>query len=316
MATLFEAGTQLGDFANATTVLMAQSEEMLTQFPWVPTNKFMGYELTITGDHILSGDGTRNLNTGYGLIERTGDGFVTWSTFLYGGAQADEAALVAYKPMMQQQRRELLVRNAGRYFIDDLFHTGTESKSQINLMSLKQFAVANERTENIATNGGALSFMRLARALEEVPSNGAEVKIYASNLLKPLFSNTLMTQSLAGNVQILKDDFGKPMYYFMGVPIVFVGRRFDRGFRLGFNETTGTNTSTTSLLITANSERDIFGIMDAPKLYQSDVMIVNTPDGKKAPQVQELLDIPMGIGYGSKDSVWRIGGITNAEFVK
>lgn len=316
MATITEIGTTLGDFANATSVLMAQSEAMLAEFPFVATNKFMGYELPVTGDMVLSGDGYRNINSGYNLLQTTGDGFVTFPVALYGGAQADEALLVDYKPQMQAMKREVLVKNAPKYFIDDVFHTGTEVKSALNITSLKQFAIANGRSEVMATNGAPLSLKRLATALEEVPSSGADVKIYMSSLLKPLMSGLVGNQSVSGNVNILPNQFGLPYYYYMGVPIVFVGKRFDRAFRLGFNESTGTNNETTSIFITANSENDIFGIMDAPKLYTSDgVTIVTTPDGKKAPQKQELLDIPLGIGFGSKYSIWRIGGITNAAIV-
>jgi hypothetical protein len=316
MATITEIGTQLGDFANATSVLMAESERMLAEFPTVATNKFMGYERPVIGDMVLTGDGTRQINSGYNLLQTTGDGFVTFPVALYGGAQADEAMLVEYKPEMQVKKREILARNAPKYFIDDVFHTGTEAKSAVNITSLKQFAVANGRTELMATNGAPLSLKRLAAALEEVPSNGADVKIYMSSLMKPLMSGLTSNQNVSGNVNILPNQFGVPFYSFMGIPIVFVGRRFDRAFRLGFNETTGTNNETTSVLITANGENDIFSIMGAPVLYKSDgVSIVTTPDGKKAPQVQEVLDIPLGIGFGSKYSIWRIGGITNAAIV-
>lgn len=316
MATILELGTQLGDFANATSALMSESEVIINEFPFVAPNKFMGYEMAYTGDGGLTGDGVRQLNAGYGITSITGDGFTTFPVGLYGGAQAHEAALVDYKPELQTKARERLIRNASRHFIDDVFWSGTESKSVVNITSLKQFALANNRSEIMATNGAPLSLKRLAAALEEVPSNGAEVNIYMSSKMKPLLSGLASNQNVSGNVNILPNQFGVPYYYFMGVPIKFLGRRFDHDFRLAFNETTGSSTETTSIFIVANGENDIFGIMGEPKLYVSDgATIVTTPDGKRAPQKQEVLDIPLGIGYGSKYSIWRIGGITNAPIV-
>jgi hypothetical protein len=317
MATLLELSATLGDFANATTVLMQESEQLLGEFQFVSSNKFMGYEMPITGTRTLTGDGTRQINQGYNTVQVTGDGLVTFPTFLYGGAQADEALLRDYKPEMQQRKREDIIRKSGQMFIDDIFHTGSEPKSTANFTSLKQFATANGRSENMATNGGALSLKRLAAALNNVPSNGADVRIYMSTMMKPLISELSYNQVLSGNVAIVPNQFGMPFFYFMGYPITFVGRRFDFGMRMAFNETTGSNNETTSIFIVCQSTRDVFGIFDTPKIYTSEtVSIVTTPDGKRAPQYQELIDIPMGIGYGSPYCVWRLGGITNAEIVK
>jgi hypothetical protein len=318
MATLQDLAVELGDVSNAASALMLQAEPMLTQFPFQAPNKFMAYEMLTYSDIMLTGDSTRQLNTGYSTVSASGRGFTSFPLMLYGGSQQDEAQYVDAKPDIQVTKRIHLTKKAGRSFIDDLFHqsSSTNPKSVANLTSLNEFASFNGRSELMATNGAPLSLSRLSRALLEVPSNGTDVKIFMSELMKPLLSGLASNQNISGNINILPGDFGKPLYYFNGIEIVFTGRRFDKHFRLGFNETTGTNTETSSVYIVATGTEDVFGLFGTPRLYKSpEPVIVTTPDGKKMPAYEELLDIPMGIGYGSPECVWRIGGISNAAIV-
>lgn len=115
-----------------------------------------------------------------------------------------------------------------------------------------------------ATDGGdALSLAKLDEAIDAVP--GAN-QIWLSKSLRRKFAVAARTSSLAGNINLEKDDFGRPQYTYAGLPLLVPYPENDGTEPLAYDETasTGPTATATSLYILNVGPGKVFGIQSAP----------------------------------------------------
>lgn len=112
-----------------------------------------------------------------------------------------------------------------------------------------------------ATNGGdALSLDILDQAIDSVSN---PTHLLMSRALRRRFSALMRNQTLAGNVMLTKDDFGRPMMTYGGLPMLSTYGDIKNPDPLGFNEAApGGGTTATSVYVLSMGGNGIVGIQN------------------------------------------------------
>ena len=321
MATFLDLSRDLSELNNAAAALMLQREALLNYFDWQIANGWLVHEVAGVGIN-TDGVSARQLNTGYGLVNTTGNSELRYKLGIYGNAIGEEA-LNAQHPNAARNRaaaRMAVVKKAAVLAIDDFLSIGNAPRTILDVISADSYCTANGRKVAMGTNGAPLSLTALAECCSQIVVDGGTPTIFMGDDMQSLFSALSAQQQIAGNLQITADQFGKPLMYFMGFRIVFCGWRWESTNgtgvrRLGFTATQGTNNNTTSVFV-CSVGGGFYGLTQPAVMHQPNgVVIAATGEGKYAPRNMEAIDIPMGWCFESPTSIFQLSGITKAPVV-
>lgn len=160
-----------------------------------------------------------------------------------------------------------------------------------------------------ATDGGdPLSLAALDEAIDSVA--GAN-QIWLSKAMRRKFTVAARTSSLAGNINLEKDDFGRPQLTYAGIPLLVPYPENDGTEPLAFDElaSTGATATATSLYILKVGPGAVYGIQSGPMSVRRLGEMHDEPS-----QVTRVeWDIGMVIENGRAAA--RVRGISNAAIV-
>jgi hypothetical protein len=159
-----------------------------------------------------------------------------------------------------------------------------------------------------SANGDALSLDLLDAAIDKVAN---PTHILMSRTLRRKFKNARNNINIGGNITLAKDDFGRPVTEYGGLPLLTTYGDNVNPDPLGFNEVSpggGTNTST-SLYVLSMGTDGILGIqnggMDVRDLGELQAM----------PLFRTRVEWYSGFGIFNGSAAVRVRGIKNAALV-
>lgn len=160
-------------------------------------------------------------------------------------------------------------------------------------------------------NGDALSLAKLDEAIDAVPGANA---IWLSKALRRRFSAALRDQNLAGNLDLEKDAFGRPLMTYAGIPLVVPYPENDGTEPLAFDEQgdvkgTPGGSSSTSLYVLAIGEGRVAGIQSQP------MSVRDLGEMESEPKVLTRVEWDIGLVVEHGRAVARVGGISDAAIV-
>lgn len=159
--------------------------------------------------------------------------------------------------------------------------------------------------------GDALSLAILDEAIDAVPGANA---IWVNKALRRRFSAALRNSTLAGNLDLTKDDFGRPLMTYAGIPVVVPYPDNDGTEPLAFDEAgdvkgTPAGTSATSLYVLRLGEGAVQGIQSGP------MQVRDLGEDSSDPKLVTRVEWDIGLVVEHGRAAARIGGISNAAIV-
>jgi hypothetical protein len=160
-------------------------------------------------------------------------------------------------------------------------------------------------------NGDALSLVKLDEAIDAVPGANA---IWLNKALRRRFSAALRTTTLAGNIEQTRDDFGRPIMTYAGIPLVVPYPDNDGVEPLAFDEAgdvkgTPAGSSSTSLYVLNIGEGRVAGIQSQP------MSVRDLGEMETEPKVLTRVEWDIGLVVEHGRAVSRVGGISDAAIV-
>jgi hypothetical protein len=160
-------------------------------------------------------------------------------------------------------------------------------------------------------NGDALSLVKLDEAIDAVPGANA---IWLNKALRRRFSAALRTTTLAGNIEQTRDDFGRPIMTYAGIPLTVPYPDNDGTEPLAFDEAgdvkgTPAGSSSTSLYVLNIGEGRVAGIQSQP------MSVRDLGEMETEPKVLTRVEWDIGLVVEHGRAVSRVGGISDAAVV-
>lgn len=162
--------------------------------------------------------------------------------------------------------------------------------------------------------GDALSLAKLDEAIDAVPGANA---IWMSKALRRRFSAALRTTTLAGNIDQTRDDFGRPMLTYAGIPILVPYPDNAGTEPLAFDEvgdvkgTPAGDTSTSLYIVKLGplGSGSVSGIQSAP------MDVRRLGEMHTEPQQVTRVEWDLGLVIEHGRAAARVGGISDAAIV-
>lgn len=159
--------------------------------------------------------------------------------------------------------------------------------------------------------GDALSLTVLDEAIDQVPGANA---IWLNKALKRRFSAALRNQTLSGNIEQSRDDFGRPIMTYAAIPLVVPYPENDGVEPLAFDEQgdvkgTPGDSSSTSLYVLNIGESRVSGIQSQPM----DVRDLGEMEAEPKMLTRVEWDIGLVVEHGRAAA--RLGGIADSAIV-
>lgn len=261
---------------------------------WISYTNFSGGAVTLNRQKTLPNAGFRAIGVPYtataGEIEP-----VTESLTIAGGKiVVDRALLKMYGTDRLATEQEMQVAALARTLSLTFFKGDGTGDS---------FTGLQVRATNVINNGdAALSLSNLLRAVVQCKGTNKVIFVGLEMYLK--LSNAKNDSTLGSQINIVPDEFGMPITYFAGVPVVQAGEDVAGDEILDFSEAN----STTSIYVVAFDSNGVNGMQNGGlETYRP-----------KTESVASEYDIEWLQNFiiGNPASLQRISGITNAEVVK
>ena len=160
-------------------------------------------------------------------------------------------------------------------------------------------------------NGDPLSLAKMDELIDAVPGCNA---ILLNKAMRRRFTAAARTPSLAGNIEMTKDEFGRPQTTYAGIPLVIPYPENDGVEPLAFDEQgdvkgTPGGASSTSIYAVRLGTDGVMGIQSQPMSVRALGEMHNDP--KQVTRVE--WDIGLVVNHGRAAA--RLGGISNAAIV-
>lgn len=245
----------------AVTELFAQTSDVLAAIPY---ENIMGGAYRYNLEATLGGIAFRGVNESYTPDVGIENPQVE-SLFIAGGEAEVDNFLLATQGAGRQAREEAKKIKQMARSVTDVIMGGNNASNPRQFEGLSRRLVGGQLIHNSASSGGAaLSLGKLDEAIAAVkePTHIICNRKFRDVHMKALLRN----QTLQGNVQLSKDDLGRPVTMYNGLPML-VGYEVgpDATF-LPFNETGngGGSAVTTSIYVVSFKEGHVWGIQNAP----------------------------------------------------
>jgi hypothetical protein len=304
--TLVQAANREGisPLAQASMLAMAQREMIFRVLPFTT-------DVNLQRISYFSKEGTkaqfRGLNENFSIQPTDFDQLQYKIAPLGDKAQVDNVILKAKPNQMAIELQEKVFGVASAY--NDKFIKGDESsdKKEFNGLQVISTQLPSSQTIDAGTTSGGdpLSLAVLDGAIEEVRDPNA-IFMSASMYLK--FSAAIRNQTISGNVNMTKDEFGDPLFEYNGLRLIKLKGEFNKDSILPYDEAApnGGQLQTTSLYIARVGEEGLHGTQQA-ELQVTDF-------GRIDGEVYEETMIEWVAGAQLEHPLYmaRLRGITNA----
>jgi len=298
-----------GEFVKAAVVEMfARASAWLSQIPFTTIS---GNAYAYTREGVLPGVAFRGVNESFTastgtvnpLVEalRISGGDLTFDNFLLRTLGEGRRGLE------ENMKVKALAAEISRVLVKG------DSASQPREFDGLQARLTGDQLISAGTTdaGDALSLVILDQAIDAVPGANA---IWLNKALKRRFSAALRTTTLAGNIEQTRDDFGRPIMTYAGIPLVVPYLENDGTEPLAFDEQgdiagTPGGTSATSLYVLNIGEGRVMGIQSQP------MSVRDLGEKHDEPKVVTRVEWDIGLVVEHGRAAARIGGISDAAIV-
>lgn len=177
---------------------------------------------------------------------------------------------------------------------------------------LRSRITGNQRfaaTGNPGTNG-ALSLEVLDAAIDAVP--GANAILLDAALRRKL--SKAAKKGVGGDIQFDKDDFGRPLYFYNGIPMIPLGNDAEDKAIIGFNEAgPAGDADCTSIYVVNFNDGKVVGLQNGD-MDVNDEGIVYDNQNRRVYRTYIEWQVAMGVMDGRAAS--RVWGIKHADVVE
>lgn len=287
----------------------ARSTDILRVLPW---KNIDGASYTYRREDMLPAVGYRGINEGfidsYGIVNpqteplRILGGDITIDAFVLdtmGVSEVDAQIMMKAKAMALSFTRDFI-----------------KGDSRINprvIDGLQSRVTGSQLVDNggVSANAGApLSLAKLDQAIDQCDEPGA---ILMNKAMRRRFSALMRNQTLAGNVMLSRDEFGRPMTSYNDLPILIADYDNNGDDILPFTEAAsdGTTLTSTSLYVMSFGEMKLTGLQGRCNgVYGINTRMV-TAEKEAQPQRIDRLEWYNAIAIRHGRSVVRLYGITD-----
>jgi len=253
----YSKGLQPG-VEKAVVELYAQSSDLLAAVPWKTTGGAYQYTLEAT----LPGIAYRGVNESY-TPDTSVENPQVEQVFIAGGEADVDNYLLALDPGRRAREESRKIKQMARAVTSALI-TGDNSTNPKSPDGLQRRLTGRAVIANSAASGGAA--LSLA-ALDEAIANTVDpTHILLPFALRTKFGATMRNQTLSGNLNLTKDDFGREVMTYNGLPFLVGYETGPDTALLPFTETAsgGGSAVTSSIYVMSLKEGHICGIQVAP----------------------------------------------------
>jgi len=287
-----------------------QESPILEQLPMMT---IVGNALESSIEFDLPNPAFRDVNETYTRSTGT-DRKVFWGVSILGGEVFIDNFLVRTRGNVvdtkaRQYRKfsKAIARTFDQYFFDG---TGTAKDFKgINTLVSEGFGQLYGAASD-ATNGGALALDDLDVAVDLLRSQAFPDAMLANRTQRRKITN--LGRNTAGGFALIDvgtDSFGRQVTQWNGIPIRIIGDDKSGSAILGYDETRGSSSVTSSLyLIAYGEEENVTGLLGAGGSME----VVDFGETESAPGHLGRVEFYPGIAIFNPYSVVRLNGITNA----
>lgn len=274
----------------------------------LPFDNIQGNALRYNREEQLPGIAFRGVNEAFpestGVINPQ-----TESLVIAGGDLDVDRFIVQTMGEEQRTNHEALKIKALAQSWTSKFFKGDSSVQPREFDGLQSRLVGNNLIAAGATAGGdALSLDILDQAIDSVSN---PTHILMSRAMRRKFKAARNSSTLSGNIQLEKDDFGRPVEVYAGLPILTAYGDAQNPDPLGFNEACpgGGSATGTSVYVVSFGGDGVVGIQNGG-ISVRDLGELNT-----APVYRTRVEWYAGIAIFNGAAAVRVWGIKNATLV-
>lgn len=253
--TLNEYAKGLNDpVQRAVVELWAQSSDVLAAMPWKTTGG--PYQYTLEGS--LPGIAFRGINESY-TADTSIENPQVEQLFIAGGEADVDNFLLAMDPSRRAREESRKIKSMARAVTSAII-SGDNSANPKSFDGLSRRVRGAQVLSNSGTSGGAPLSLK---ALEDAIENTVEpTHIVMNRSMRGWFRAAMRDQTLSGNLNLSKDEFGREVLNYAGIPFL-VGYEVGPDAKiLPFTETPsgGGTAQTSSLYVASLKEGHVCGI--------------------------------------------------------
>lgn len=233
-----------------------------------------------------------------------------WGTCILGGEVFVDNYLVRVRgnvvDVKSKQYRKMgkaMARTFDKYFFDG---TGTANDFK-GLNSLIDEGFGQKSAAG--TNGAALTLDMLDVAHDLLRGQSSADVLLLNRTLRRKITNLAKTTGVGyPYIDVSSDNFGRQVQSWNGIPMRLIGDDKDGAAILGFDETQGSSSVTSSIYMLAYGEDDVTGLMGLGGSFD----VKDFGETEAAPGHLGRVEVYPGLAIFNKYSAVRIHGITNA----
>lgn len=288
------------DVSRAVVELYAASSDILGAMPWKTTGG--PYQYTLEGS--LPGIAFRGVNESY-TADYSIENPQVEQLFIAGGEADVDNFLLAMDPSRRAREESRKIKAMARAVTNAII-SGDNSANPKSFDGLSRRVRGNQVIANSNASGGAaLSLKALDDALDATVD---PTHIIMNRSMRTWFKQTMRNQSLSGNLQLTKDDFGRDV-------IQYDGKSFLVGYEAGpdsrilpFTETGagGGAAQCTSLYVVSLKEGNVCGIQ------LGGMTVKDLGELQSEPKHRTRIEWFPGMCIENPYAVTRLTSITNA----
>lgn len=222
-----------------------------------------------------------------------------------GGDLDVDTAILKMHGMGRRATQEALKIKALAAGITTAMIKGDSESNPREFDGLQKRCVGNQIIGNGNTSGGdPLSLGKLDELIEAVP--GCNV-LFIPRALRPKFTALMRNQTLAGNIGLSKDDLGKPVLEYNGIPLLPAYPFNDGVDPLAFNEAGPGGGSTSASIYAARIGDGYFQMIQNSPMEVRDLGELDAE-----PKMRTRVEWLVGMVVEHGRAIGRLWGISNA----
>ncbi|MHA7900774.1 MAG: major capsid protein [Henriciella sp.] len=285
--------------------IYAQTSDLLAAMPWM-TISGGAYPYII--EDAPGGIAFRGVNESY--TPSTGvENPQVESLFIAGGeADVDNFLIRTQGEGRRSRETNKKIKNLAKS-VTDVIIGGDNTSNPREFDGIQNRLTGRTLLHNSTASGGAaLSLTALDEAIQEVQE---PTHLLMSRKLRTKFTSAMRNQTLAGNMDLVKDDFGRDMFRYAGLPMLVGYEVGPEGDVLPFTEigNGGGAAQTSSIYILSLKEGNMCGIQSAP------VSAKDLGELESKPARRTRIEWDCGMVIENPYAAARLTSITNAAIV-
>ena len=285
--------------------IYAKTSDILEVMPYKTVSGPYQYVLEST----LGGIAFRGVNASY-TADASIENPQVEPLFIAGGDADVDMFLLAQDSSRRAREENRKLKNLARTLTTNIL-TGDNTVSPTQFTGIKGriLTSGSQYIANSASSGGAA--LSLAALDQTIDQTQEPTHIIMNRDLRTKFNAAMRNQTLAGNILMSKDSFGRPQLTYSGLPILVGYEAGPDTKLLPFTEVAsgGGSAVTSSLFVVSLKEGNVCGIQLAPPRVQ------DLGELQTAPVKRTRVEWYTGMVVENPYSATRLSSITNAAIV-